>query len=103
MRHTAAMGDGRGMQFSKIQSGMLQLDIRPFALHDCIDGTLEIVQMKAEAKGLELVSFVSSDVPRITVGDPGRLRQILLNLLSNAIKVLPCLLSFSYVMGGIVS
>ena len=56
-------------------------------VHDCIDRTLEIVQMKAEEKGLELVSWVSSAVPNVAVGDPGRLRQILLNLLGNAIKV----------------
>eukprot|EP00906_Rhabdomonas_costata_P011879 RCo016899 len=77
------------LDFSKIQSGMLVLDARPFVLHDCVDGTLEIVQMKAEAKGLELVPWVSSTAPRIMLGDPGRLRQVLLNLLSNAIKFTP--------------
>ena len=75
------------VQFSKMQSGMLELDFKPFVVHDCIDRTLEIVQMRAEAKGLGLVCWVSSAVPRVTMGDGGRLQQILLNLLSNAIKV----------------
>eukprot|EP00906_Rhabdomonas_costata_P011882 RCo016905 len=57
------------LDFSKIQSGMLVLDNRPFALRDCIDRTLEIVQMKAETKCLELVPWISSSAPLVMMGD----------------------------------
>jgi PAS domain S-box-containing protein len=74
------------LDFSKIEAGKLDLDPAPFALRDNLGDTLRALGLRAHAKGLALTSHVDPEVPDAVVGDPDRLRQVLLNLVGNAIK-----------------
>lgn len=74
------------LDFSKIEAGKLQVEHIPFHLGQVVADTLKSVALRASEKGLELVSDVSADVAVGVLGDPGRLRQILLNIIGNAIK-----------------
>jgi signal transduction histidine kinase/CheY-like chemotaxis protein/HPt (histidine-containing phosphotransfer) domain-containing protein len=74
------------LDFSKVESGKLELDEIDFDLHDCVTETMKSLALKAHEKGLELVCGIADDVPQRVMGDPGRLRQILLNLVGNAVK-----------------
>ncbi len=74
------------LDFSKIEAGRLDLERAPLALREGIDDALAVVSRRAAEKGIELVSDVGAEVPDAFLGDPIRLRQILLNLLSNAVK-----------------
>ena len=74
------------LDFSKIEAGKLQIEHIPFHLGRTIDETMKVVALRAHDKGLELVCEVDPGVPQFVVGDPGRLRQILVNLVGNAIK-----------------
>ena len=74
------------LDFSKIESGQLELESQPFSVRDCVEGSLDLVAAQAAAKDLELVGHLDQGVPPIVVGDVTRLRQVLVNLLSNAVK-----------------
>jgi two-component system sensor histidine kinase/response regulator len=74
------------LDFSKIEAGKLELESIDFSLRECIGGMLKPLGIRADQKGLELVADIPSDVPDHLVGDPMRLRQILINLTANAIK-----------------
>ncbi|HXU21019.1 MAG TPA: response regulator [Verrucomicrobiae bacterium] len=74
------------LDFSKIEAGKLDLEPLHFDIRTLVEEAVELVVDSAEGKGLELQIVVEDDVPTGAVGDPGRLRQILLNLLSNAVK-----------------
>jgi two-component system, sensor histidine kinase and response regulator len=74
------------LDFSKIEAGKLALEPVPFALRENVGTTLRTLALRAHQKGLELASEVDPDVPDALVGDPGRLRQIIVNLVGNAIK-----------------
>jgi PAS domain S-box-containing protein len=74
------------LDFSRLEAGKVQLEAIPFSLRDVVDDALSVVAPAAEDKGLELVAFVAPQLPEALVGDPTRLRQVLLNLLSNAVK-----------------
>ena len=74
------------LDFSKIQSGNLELEEEPFDLRNCINEVLYLLAPKAREKGLKLTFLDTPKVPTRIVGDITRLRQILINLLSNAIK-----------------
>ncbi len=74
------------LDFSKIEAGKLELEAIDFSLRDCIAGMLKPLGIRADQKGLELVADIPADVPDHMVGDPTRLRQILINLTDNAIK-----------------
>src|SRR5262249_27742001 len=74
------------LDFSKIEAGKLDLDPIDFNLRDHLDDTVTTLALRAHTKGLELACHVLGDVPDALVGDPGRLRQILVNLVGNAIK-----------------
>jgi signal transduction histidine kinase/DNA-binding response OmpR family regulator len=74
------------LDFSKIEAGQLDLEPIPFSLRDCLYTTLKPLAVRAHQKGLELACHVHPAVPDQLVGDPGRLRQIVLNLVENAIK-----------------
>lgn len=73
------------LDLSKIESGMLMLEQTPFDLHETVAATMKMFRARAEAKGLKLTYDISENIPRL-VGDPLRLRQILVNLMGNAIK-----------------
>jgi signal transduction histidine kinase/CheY-like chemotaxis protein/HPt (histidine-containing phosphotransfer) domain-containing protein/HAMP domain-containing protein len=74
------------LDFSKVESGHLDLEKVPFDLTECVEGTLELISTAASHKRIDLAYRIDPLVPGAIVGDPTRLRQILLNLLSNAIK-----------------
>jgi signal transduction histidine kinase/DNA-binding response OmpR family regulator len=74
------------LDFSKIEAGKLELVREPFDPRECIEDTLGLLAPRAAAKGLELVAAVDGDAPGAVLGDPGRLRQILVNLVGNAVK-----------------
>ncbi len=74
------------LDFSKIEAGHLELESIGFSLRDCLSEALRTLVPRASAKGLELVCEVRPDVPDALIGDPCRLRQILLNLVGNAVK-----------------
>ncbi len=74
------------LDFSKIEANKLELEQLPCSLLELVEGTLDMVMMSADAKGLDLHCVIAPDVPRALRLDPGRVRQVLLNLLGNAIK-----------------
>ena len=74
------------LDFSKIEAGKLSLAEAPFGLRDALDETLQALAIRAHCKGLELACRIAPDVPDRLVGDPGRLRQVIVNLVGNAIK-----------------
>ena len=74
------------LDFSKIDAGKLAFETLDFDLTDTVESTLDILAVRAHAKGTELVVSIPLDLPRLFRGDPGRLRQVLMNLVGNAIK-----------------
>ena len=74
------------LDFSKIEAGKIDLEEIDFDLCSCIEGALKTLALRADEKGLELLGEVSPEVPETVIGDPGRLRQILINLIGNALK-----------------
>ncbi len=74
------------LDFSKIEAGRLELEEIPFSLRDCVGECLKTVALRAHEKRLELACDIPSAVPDNLLGDPVRLRQVILNLVSNAIK-----------------
>ena len=74
------------LDFSKVEAGKLELDHVDFSLRDTLEDTAKGFAVGAAQKGLELACEVREDVPEVVVGDPSRLRQVLVNLIGNAIK-----------------
>ncbi|HZZ28952.1 MAG TPA: response regulator [Pirellulales bacterium] len=74
------------LDFSKIEAGKLHMEQLSFNLPDLMGNTCKTLGLRAHQKGLELACRVGADVPEHMVGDPGRLRQVLVNLIGNAIK-----------------
>ncbi len=74
------------LDLSKIEAGKLDLEAIDFSLHESLGNTMKALALRAHKKGLELAFHVAPDVPETLVGDPGRLRQIVVNLVGNAIK-----------------
>ena len=74
------------LDFSKIEAGKLDLDYTDFSLRESLSSATKVLAIRAHQKGLELACDIPSDVPDMLVGDPGRLRQIIVNLVGNAIK-----------------
>ncbi|HTZ75886.1 MAG TPA: response regulator [Candidatus Aquilonibacter sp.] len=74
------------LDFSKIEAGKLELESIPFDLRESLGETMKALSIRAHQKGLELVYDVDPSVPESLVGDPSRLRQIVVNLVGNAIK-----------------
>jgi len=74
------------LDFSKIEMRKLEMESIPFSVRDHLADLLKPLALRAEQKELELVAHILPDVPAAAVGDPGRLRQVLVNLIGNAIK-----------------
>jgi two-component system, sensor histidine kinase and response regulator len=74
------------LDFSKIEAGQLNFETIEFELRASLDGAMKTLSLRADQKGLELACHILPDVPDALLGDPSRLRQILVNLVGNAIK-----------------
>ena len=74
------------LDFSKLEANRLEIETIPFDLPHVINSVTGLLEQKAAGKGLWLRSEVSAELPRRLLGDPGRLRQILLNLVDNGLK-----------------
>jgi signal transduction histidine kinase/CheY-like chemotaxis protein len=74
------------LDFSKIEAGKLELEAIPFDFRESLGETMGTLGYRAQQKGLELMYVVDPDVPEAVIGDPGRLRQVLVNLAGNSIK-----------------
>ena len=78
------------LDFSKIEAGKLELERIEFGLRDTIEEAVDLFADPAGKKELELTCYIPDDIPDHVIGDPVRLRQILLNLVGNAVKFTPC-------------
>ena len=74
------------LDYSKADVGKLELDRRPFDLRRLVEESLDLISPKALEKGLNLAYLIEDGTPEALVGDPVRVRQILVNLLTNAVK-----------------
>ncbi len=74
------------LDFSRIEAGRLDVDSVPCNVRQVVEDVADLIAESAHRKGLELVTFVDPSLPERLIGDPGRLRQILLNLAANAVK-----------------
>ncbi len=74
------------LDFSKIEAGKLVLEEIVFDLRECIEGSVALLDQQARRKGLRLSTAIEPDMTGKLIGDPGRLRQVIVNLVSNAIK-----------------
>ena len=74
------------LDFSKIEAGELKIELTEFSLQQVLEGSADVVATKAYEKSLSLMTFIDPVIPKKVIGDPTRLRQVLLNFLSNAVK-----------------
>ena len=74
------------LDYSKIEAGKMELELIPYSPREVLDEVLDVLGIKAEEKNLQLLVLADQDVPLITMGDPTRLRQVLINLTGNALK-----------------
>ena len=74
------------LDFSKIEAGRLELESIAFSVRHCVAAALNTLEFVAHEKGLQLSSTVHPEVPDQLIGDPHRLRQVLLNLINNGVK-----------------
>jgi len=74
------------LDFSKIEAGKFELEAIPFSLRNLVGESMRHLSFKSGPKGIELAYYIAPDVPDTVIGDPGRIRQILINLIGNAIK-----------------
>ena len=74
------------LDFSKIEAGKMDLENIPFDIREVVGDSTQLLALRASEKGIELAFRVSPKVPPTLLGDPGRVRQILVNLLGNAVK-----------------
>ena len=74
------------LDFSKIEAGKLEIESIPFDLRESLGETMKPRSFRADQKGLKVSCEVAPDVPEALLGDPGRIRQILVNMVGNAIK-----------------
>jgi signal transduction histidine kinase/streptogramin lyase/ActR/RegA family two-component response regulator len=74
------------LDLSKIEAGKLEFSPIPFSLRECVESAAGFLRLEAVRKGLALHTDIGSDVPDALIGDPDRLRQVLVNLIGNAIK-----------------
>jgi two-component system, sensor histidine kinase and response regulator len=77
---------GDVLDFSKIEAGKFELEAIPFHVRDCVQASVKTLEIRAKEKNLALAAQVSPNVPVQVVGDPVRVRQILLNLIGNSLK-----------------
>jgi signal transduction histidine kinase/CheY-like chemotaxis protein len=74
------------LDFSKIESGKLELESIPFELRESLGETMKALSFRAQQKGLEIIYDVQPELPETLLGDPSRIRQMIVNLVGNSIK-----------------
>ncbi|HUP13172.1 MAG TPA: response regulator, partial [Niastella sp.] len=74
------------LDFSKLEAGKLLIDEVPFNQGELVEDTVDLISIKAEEKGLELVCDIDPALPSQLLGDPIRIKQVLINLMGNAVK-----------------
>ncbi|HEY8065292.1 MAG TPA: ATP-binding protein [Methylosinus sp.] len=74
------------LDFSKIEAGKIELEVEPFALAPLVEGVVELLAPRAQAKHLEIASYIAPDAPETVGGDAARVRQVLVNLAGNAVN-----------------
>ena len=74
------------LDFSKIEAGKFELDYECFDLYKCAEDVAQLIAANARTKGVEVIFRFDNEAPRLVVGDPGRIRQVLVNLAGNAVK-----------------
>ncbi len=74
------------LDFSKIEANKMTLESIPLSLTDVVEGSIQSIATSATKKGLRLITYIDPKLPQFVMGDPGRLRQIIINLAGNAIK-----------------
>jgi two-component system, sensor histidine kinase and response regulator len=74
------------LDLAKVESGHIALEQIGFDLHEVLDKATELMALRAQEKGLEILVSIAPDVPIGLIGDPHRLRQVLINLIGNAVK-----------------
>ncbi|MFC2100897.1 response regulator [Bacteroidota bacterium] len=74
------------LDYSKIEAGELKLEVISFNLRSTIDSIIEMLILNAENKGLKLTHSIQKEIPDYIIGDPSRIKGILINLIGNAIK-----------------
>jgi len=74
------------LDFSKVEAGQIEIEAAEFDLIECTEGSVDMLTLRAGEKGVEILLDIDPYLPRIAVGDPTRLRQVLVNLISNAVK-----------------
>ncbi|MGF7033455.1 PAS domain S-box-containing protein [Paenibacillus mucilaginosus] len=74
------------LDYSKIDSGNIQLDVEPFDLSVCLEETIDLFYSEARVKDLKLSCHLDPQIPAVLLGDAVRIRQVLLNLVGNAVK-----------------
>jgi CheY-like chemotaxis protein len=77
------------LDYSKIESGNLELEQQDFNLRECVEGIMDLFATKAAAQGLDLIYQIDPRIPVHIIGDSHRLRQVLINLINNALKFTP--------------
>jgi two-component system, sensor histidine kinase and response regulator len=74
------------LDFSKIESGKLELESIPFELRESLGETMKALSFRAQQKGLEIIYDVQPEIPETLLGDPSRIRQMIVNLVGNSTK-----------------
>ena len=74
------------LDFSKIEAGKMELEDVDFDLRDMMSKTMKLLALRKKDKVIEMILDIDEEIPKVLIGDPGRLRQIIINLVGNAIK-----------------
>jgi len=74
------------LDFSKIEAGQMEIEEITFNLKEMVEGVVEMLSVRAHNKGLELMCYIEPGIPTWVIGDPIRIREVLVNLVGNAIK-----------------
>ena len=77
------------LDLSRIEAGKMTIEAVPFNLHEMVGQLARTTKVEAGRRGLTIEAEIAPDVPHVLIGDPGRLRQILVNLIGNALKFTP--------------